>query len=143
MMVAVSLDDISESLDIGNDVALLFTWSPVISTFAMSTFSSSLASRFGKRNIMVAGLAITAVTSILIFFTMSFQVAVVLRMMQGAGMSFLYVTMVSLLTDLSKEGRLDRNMGLNVVFSQSATVVAIILGYVCSPSSDGSPSASR
>ena len=133
MMVAVSLDDISESLGIGNDVALLFTWSPVISTFAMSTFSSSLASRFGKRNVMVAGLVITAVTSILIFFTTSFQIAVALRMMQGAGMSFLYVTMVSMLTDLSKEDRLDRNMGLNVVFSQSATVVAIILGYVCTP----------
>ena len=133
MMVAVSLDDISESLGIGNDVALLFTWSPVISTFAMSVFSSSLASRFGKRNVMIAGLVITAVTSSLIFFTTSFQVAVVLRMMQGAGMSFLYVTMVSLLTDLSSDDRLDKNMGLNVVFSQSATVVAILLGYTVTP----------
>ncbi len=133
MMVAVSLDDISESLGITNDVALLFTWSPVISTFAMSAFSSSLTSRFGKRNVMVAGLAITAVTSTLIFFTTSFEVAVILRMMQGAGMSFLYVTMVSLLTDLSGDDRLDRNMGLNVVFSQSATVAAILLGYACTP----------
>lgn len=124
-----AIKDMRSDLGITNSEALWMTYVPIVTTIAWNPIATVLANRYGKKTMMFIGLGIMLATSIIPLFVFDFHIILVSRGISGIGMAFVYVSAVSILTDLSGD-RISTTSGLWESLSYVGEIAIVCLGYL-------------
>ncbi len=129
-LIGPALPEIRDAFALTDAEASLLVAGYFVVGIVFSPFLGVLADRFGRKRLLVSGLLTFGLLGGAIAFAPSFEVVVVLRVLQGAGAAAIFITTVTILGDTFEGPRRNAVLGLNVAVLSATAAVFPVLGGV-------------
>lgn len=119
---------IRDAFDIDYSYGVWLSQAVPIASISFYLVVTDFSNRRGKRNMMMLGLIITAITSLVASFSVNFWMLMLSRMLTGIGVAMIFASATSIITDNTEEKYRREVIGLNYV----ATSIGAIVGPISS-----------
>lgn len=127
MSISNEISQIEAYFSIDNNSSMWLQFAPLTTIVAFVTVATLLMQKYGKKFTLQLGLGILLVSSVASMLTDNFFLFVLLRVIIGAGMSFIYVSTTTLLTDATTCDRRDLTMSFFAAFSNLGSLSGPLL----------------
>jgi len=124
----IALPDLLKGLQASLLQAMWVMLSYMVAQTVMVLMAGSLADRFGRKRLYIAGMLLFTVVSLVAGFATNAPVLIIFRILQGVGGAMVMANSTAIVADAFKKEELGRALGINIMVVAVGQIIGPVLG---------------